>query len=82
MILKHFICEIFFKDSALTKDAEALRLEDSLQRREVDDEELTHDGGQDGVTERPVAAQTHLVDHTSLRDTGADHKGCSLLILS
>lgn len=50
-----------------TEEAEALRLEDVLQRREVDDEELTHDGGQDGVTERPVAAQTHLMNHTGLR---------------
>lgn len=51
----------------LTEDAEALGLEDVLQRREVDDEQLTHDGGQDGVTEGLVAAQTHLVDHTGLR---------------
>lgn len=50
-----------------TEEAEALRLEDVLQRREVDDEQLTHDGGQDGVAERPVAAQTHLMDHTGLR---------------
>lgn len=53
----------------LTKDTEALCLEDALQRWEVDDEELTHDGGQDGKTERPVTAQTHLMDHTSLRAT-------------
>lgn len=53
----------------LTEDAEALRLEDALQRREVDDEQLAHDGRQDGVTKRPVTAQTHLMDHTGLRTT-------------
>lgn len=58
-----------FKDFVLTKDAEALCLEDALQRREVDDEELSHDGGQDGVAESLVTAQTHLVDHTSLRSS-------------
>lgn len=51
----------------LTEDAETLRLEDALQRREVDDEQLPHDGGQDGETERAVAAQPHLVDHPGLR---------------
>lgn len=54
-------------DQNLTQDAEALRLEDALQRREVDDEQLPHDGGQDGVAERPVAAQAHLMDHAGLR---------------
>lgn len=53
----------------LTQDAEALCLEDALQRREVDDEQLTHDGGQDSEAEGPVAAQTHLVDHSGLRRT-------------
>lgn len=50
-----------------TSEAEALGLEDALQRREVDDEELAHDGGQDGVAEGPVAAQPHLMDHPRLR---------------
>lgn len=54
-------------DQNLTQDAEALRLEDALQRREVDDEQLPHDGGQDSVAERPVAAQAHLMDHAGLR---------------
>lgn len=50
-----------------TSEAETLRLEDTLQRREIDDEELAHDGRQDSVAEGPVTAQTHLMDHTSLR---------------
>lgn len=50
-----------------TSEAEALRLEDPLQRREVDDEQLAHDGGQDSEAEAPVATQTHLMDHTGLR---------------
>lgn len=50
-----------------TGEAETLRLEDTLQRREIDDEELAHDGRQDSVAEGPVTAQTHLMDHTRLR---------------
>lgn len=50
-----------------TSEAETLRLEDTLQRREIDDEELAHDGRQDSIAEGPVTAQTHLMDHTSLR---------------
>lgn len=50
-----------------TGEAETLRLEDTLQRREIDDEELAHDGRQDSIAEGPVTAQTHLMDHTRLR---------------
>lgn len=50
-----------------TGETETLRLEDTLQRREIDDEELAHDGRQDSIAEGPVTAQTHLMDHTSLR---------------
>lgn len=70
------------EDGARTKDAEALCLEDALQGGEVDDKELTHDGGQDSVAEGPVAAQTHLMHHTGLwGDCRGQSHNCLCIIL-
>lgn len=46
--------------TAFTQDAQALGLEDLLQRREVDDQQLAHDGPEDGVAEHSVAAESDL----------------------
>ena len=40
----------------LTQDAEALRLEDLLERGGVNDQKLAHDGAQHSVTEHTVTA--------------------------
>lgn len=52
----------------VTQNAEALSLKDFLQWREIDNEQLPHDGGEYSEAERPVTAQAHLMDHTGLRE--------------
>lgn len=64
------------------QDAQALGLEDLLQRREVDDQQLAHDGPEDGVAEHSVAAESDLQHRLGL-GSGAQciehvkkHKAC------
>lgn len=59
----------------LTQDTEAFRLEDLLQGREVDDQQLAHDGAQHSVAEHTVAAQAHFMHHTRLQRVGVGVKG-------
>ena len=72
-----------FLGLALTKEAQALSLEDTLERRKVDDQQLSHDGAQHGVAEHPVAAQTHLMYHAGLtnRERTCVKAGCPIYML-
>ena len=62
--------------AVLTQRTEALRLKDSLERGEVNDQQLAHDGAQHSVAEHPVTAQPQLMHHPSLTGIKEQVSGC------